>query len=639
MDARPVSPTPEREQSIPRVFVRQVTSHPGRIAVAVGASEVTYRGLNATANSVARELLARRGARPEPIALLMEKGITLIASILGTLKAGKIYVPLDPSHPAARLSAIVQDSRSGTILTDAASRAKGQRLREGAVEVLDVDDLNRGVPAVDVEVAVLPESPAWILYTSGSTGQPKGVVQSHRNVLAFVGQYRRGLGISPEDRLTLLPSCSANLGAHNMFTALLTGASVHPFDVGREGLAGLGRWIVDRRITVYCSVPTVFRHFVDTLTEEQRFPDLRLIQLGGEPLSRRDVDLFRAHFTRGCVLFNRYGATETGSVCWYVVDHDTEVRGSTVPIGYPVEDTEVVLLDETGEVAGKGASGEIGVRSPYLTPGYWQRSDLTDSAFVTDPGRPDGRVYRTGDVGRLLPDGRLLFLGRKDRQAKVRGHRIEVEEIEMALRAHPGVKDCAVVTRDDTAGETRLVGYVVPRRPLAPRVSALRRALAERLPSHMIPSAFVVLETLPQAPNGKVDRRALPAPGSTRPELDTPFVPSRTETETVVAGIWAEVLGLDQVGVEDDFLDLGGSSLQAMQIATRVHRTLRVDVPVQALLAAPTVAGMAVAVTERQMASVGEESERILIALETLSEDEIGPSVPTDRHGECGTGA
>jgi len=304
------------------------------------------------------------------------------------------------------------------------------------------------------------------------------------------------------------------------------------------------------------------------------------------------------------------------------------------PVGYPVEDMEVFLIDEEGKKVGFNRVGEIAVKSRYLSPGYWRMADLTRAKFLPDPNGGDKRIYLTGDLGRMLSDGCLYHLGRKDFQVKVRGYSVEVAEIEMALLSLASIKEAVVAPWEDQSGDQRLVAYLVPNNGFASSVSQLRSFFEDRLPDYMAPSAFVFLDTLPLNPNGKLDRRALPAPAPTRPELDTLFVAPRTSVEETLVRIWAEVLGLDQVSIHDNFLDLGGHSLKATQIISRVIDRFRVELPVKSLLEAPTVAEMAVVITQNQAKKAEKEDvSRTLAELEALS-DEEAQQLLADKGGE-----
>ncbi|HUM15287.1 MAG TPA: amino acid adenylation domain-containing protein [Candidatus Nitrosotalea sp.] len=583
------------EQSIGARFEEQVRRYPERLAIKSQRDAWSYAELNRIANRVAHAILAARGPAEEPVALVLEQGALLPATILGALKAGKIYVPLDPTFPRVRLGEMVEDAQATLVLADSRTRRLATEMAPGPIPVLDASALGAGVSSENPGLGIPPDANAYIYYTSGSTGRPKGVVDTHRNVLHNVMRYTNSLRISPEDRLTLLQGPSFSGAVSSMFAALLNGAAVFPFDVHREGVDRIAGWLRDEAITIYHSVPVLFRHMA---MSGEPFPALRVIRLEGDRASGRDIELYQKHFSATCVLVNGLGATECGIVRQYFVRTDTPGLEGIVPIGYPVEDMEILVLDEAGHPVDAGQVGEIAVRSRYLVPGYWRRPELTSAAFTVDPADPGLRTYRTGDLGRMRSDGCLEHLGRTDFQAKIRGNRVEVAEVEAALLGVGAVKEVAVATRQDGSAEPRLVAYVVPGSHTAPTVSELRRHLAARLPDYMIPSAYVILEALPLDANGKVDRRALPAPDGRRPELDEGHVEPRTLLEHQLARIWEAVLGIHPVGILDSFFDLGGSSLLAVQMMDQVERVLHRKVPLSVMLAGATIADLASAIQE-----------------------------------------
>ena len=590
----------EIEQSLAARFESQVRLHGSRPAIGMDDRELTYEELDRAANRVAHAILARRGAGAEAVGLLFAPDSAAIAAILGVLKANKFFVPLDPSYPEARLAAMLVETRPRLVVTDARHAAIARRLCPEGCEWLEIEAVEQerfdGSPGLTVSADAL----AYVLYTSGSTGQPKGVVQNQRNVLYDIRHHTNILRLAADARLTLLSSFSVVAGVRDVFCALLNGASIHPFDVKAHGVANLAPWLQGRRITNYKSIPTVFRHLAGSLAPEARVPGLRVMQIGGEPVYRSDVELFQRHFPAPCVLVQLLGATEVQNYAYHFMDQDTWIgAGHTVPLAFdPIAGTAVLLLDEAGEDVGVGRPGEISVQSRYIALGYWGRPDLTEAAFLPDPHGRDERIYRTGDLGIRLPDGRLEHVGRKDLQIKIRGFRVETAEVEGALASLEGVKEAAVVVQANGPGEPRLVAYVVPAAPPGPTVATLRRLLAERLPPHMIPSTFVALERLALMPSGKVDRRALPPPDRSRPALEHRFVAPRTPVEAAVATIWRDVLDLDTVGIYDPFLELGGDSLLAARIVARLLEGFHLDLPQRLLLETDTVAGLATVVTQ-----------------------------------------
>jgi amino acid adenylation domain-containing protein len=611
----------EIEQSIPARFEQQVHRYPDRLAIKTRSQQLTYIELNRLANRIACAILAQRGEGEEPVALLLEQGAPATATILGVLKAGKMYVPLDPAYPYARTAFILEDSQARLIVTSEKHRSLANTLAQGGRQVFNIDEIDASLSSENLDLPLSPDTLAYILYTSGSTGQPKGVFENHRNVLHHIMRITNELHMSVEDRQTLLRSYSFNGAVRDMFGALLNGAALYSLNLEEEGIGRLARWLIEEEITVYRSVISVFRHFVGTLTGKEAFPKLRLIHVGGEPVYRKDVELYRRYFPPGCIFLNGLGITEAGSARHYLIDHTTPIPESRVPVGYELDGIQVLVLDDAGEGVGFDRIGEIAVRSRYLSLGYWRKPELTQAKFLPDPKGGDERIYLTGDLGLMHPDGCLVHLGRKDFQVKVRGHRIEVAEIETALLALEAIKAAVVLVGEERSDDLRLVAYCVPAVQHPPTVSSLRLALAQTLPDYMIPAAFVIMEAMPLTATGKVDRQALPAPGRIRPTLDNPYVPPRTPIEETLADLWAKTLMLEQVGVYDNFLDSGGHSLLATQIISKVIQTFQVDLPVKSLFESPTVAEMALIITQHQAMQADPEAiERILARLERSSD-------------------
>jgi len=624
----------EVEQSIPDRFEQQVSRFPDRLAISGRSHRLTYEELSQAANRVARSILEKSGEGERPVALLLEHGGQVITAMLGLLKAGKFYVPLDPLLPHVRNTSILEDSHADFVITDDKNLDLAKRLSKNESKVINLDKIDSSMPDENIGLSISPNTPSCIIYTSGSTGGPIGVVQNHRNVLHQTLRMTNAFQICAEDRLTLLASCSTGQAMTNIYNALLNGAALFPLNIREEGLAHLGAWLIGKEITIYHSSATVFRYFVDTLTGKEAFPKLRLVKLGSEPVFTRDLGLYKKYFSQDCIFVNALSSTETGTVCAYFLNKETPISGSAVPVGYALEDMEVSVLDDDGGMeAGFNHVGQIAVKSLYLSPGYWQGSDFTEAKFLADSSGGEERIYLTGDLGYMMPDGCLVHTGRKDFQTKIRGYRIEVNEIEKALLGLSAIKQAIVVGWEDRPGDQRLVAYLVPNRQPAPSVSELRRFLGDQLPDYMLPSAFVILDTLPLSPSGKVDRHALPAPDRRRPELQTTFVAPRTPVEESLSGIWEEVLSLDQVGIHDNFLELGGNSLLATQVISRVLDTFQLELPLRSLFdEASTIAGTAVVITQNLAEIAGhEEMDRMLAELEGLSNEEVRSRVNDER--------
>ncbi len=570
---------------------------PAAPAVVSGARTLTYAELDGQANRLANHL-RRLGVGPEArVAVCLERAPEMLLAVLAVLKAGGAYVPLDPEYPAERLSYVAEDCGARVVVT-LAHRAEAFAAVDGVTVLLDAD-----APALAAESAEAPESgtapenAAYVIYTSGTTGRPKGVVVSHRSLVNYADAAREAYGIGAGDRVLQFASLAFDASAEEIYPALFGGAAVvlrtpdlfggvAPF---LERCGALGITVLD--------LPTAFWHeVVEELGAGARLPDsVRLVVIGGERALPERVAAWRARVGGDVRLSNTYGPTETTIVATAadLATGPAADAGVAVSIGRPVANARAYVLDRDGGLLPAGVPGELYVGGEGVARGYLGRPDLTAERFVPDPfsAEPGARAYRTGDLVRRLRDGSLEFVGRLDHQVKVRGFRVEPAEVAARLLDHPAVRDAAVVAREDRPGEGRLVAYVVADPASEPSADALRDHLRAALPEYMVPAAFVALDAFPRTPGGKTDLRALPAPGL-ETEAAAPVSP-RTPTEEALAAIWAEVLGVERVGVRDDFFRLGGHSLLAVRVASRVLRALDVELPVAALFEAPTVEAMA----------------------------------------------
>ncbi len=392
-------------------------------------------------------------------------------------------------------------------------------------------------------------------------------------------------------------------------------------DVKSCGVAQMTGWIEQEGITFLRLSPTMFRHFIESRDHSKCFPTVRLISLSGEVLYRRDIEQARPHFGADCVFMHSYASSEASLIARLMIHADTQLNQAIVPAGYPTEDKEVWLLDEAGEQLKHGEVGEIAIRSQEIATGYWRQSGSGRANFLPDPQDKQKRIYLTGDLGRLQPDGMLQFLGRMDTMVKICGYRIELAMIEAALLELDWFEDVVVVPQPDAAGENRLAAYLKARTHPTPPVNIIRSRLDQKLPDYMIPSVFVFLEAIPLTPSGKPDRKALPMPGHDRPALEQPYTPAGNTLEAALAAIWEQVLGVEPVGMSDNFLDLGGNSLQAMRIIARVQQVLRVDVPLRKLFEHPSVTELAAFISGDH--ETDEEYEKLLREIEGLSEQEV----------------
>lgn len=574
-----------------RQFEMQAARAPERLAVEFEDQRLTYGELNARANQLAR-YLRRQGVGPESlVGLFVERSVEMMVGLLAIWKAGGAYLPIDPGYPADRVRCILQDAQPLMLLTQ---ERLGKRLegQAGAVFCIDGDWQAAGSEsAEDFESGVRDENLAYVIYTSGSTGKPKGVMIAHRAIGNRLLWMQSRFPLQADSRLLQKTSISFDASVWELFLPLISGATlVIARPGGHQDSAYLVRTIAERNITTLQLVPSMLQ----VLLEEPGVQDctsLRDVFCGGEALpaalQAKFYSLLKAE------LHNLYGPTEVSidATFW---DCEADDRQGIVPIGRPLDNVEVYLLDESQQLVPMGVAGEIYVGGAGLARGYVNRPDLTAERFIPEPfsGAPGRRLYRTGDLARHLPDGAIEFLGRVDHQVKLRGFRIELGEIEATLAAHALVERAVVVVQDDEPLSQRLVAYVVAHTGLDPDREQLRGFLEEKLPEYMLPSAFVFLDRLPLTPNGKIDRQALPRVEDARAGIGGGFEAPRTAVEELLAGMWAELLNVEKVGIHDNFFELGGHSLLAIRMNSRLQSAFQVEVPLDKLFEYPTVAAL-----------------------------------------------
>jgi amino acid adenylation domain-containing protein len=582
---------------IHELFAAQARETPNAVAVVFEGRALSYKELNESANRLAHAL-RRRGVGPDVlVGVSMERGVELVVALLGVLKAGGAYVPLDPEHPRDRLAFILEDTRVPVILTQAHLR---DALPEHGAEVIRLDadrEALAGEPGDDPAPDGLTlDSLAYVIYTSGSTGRPKGAMNAHRGILNRLVWMQRAYGLTAADRVLQKTPFSFDVSVWEFFWPLMFGARLVVARPGGHREPGyLLDLIAEEGISTLHFVPSMLKAFLDDIdrhgaSARAKAGSIRRVICSGEALSASLSRLFFAALD-GIELHNLYGPTEAAVD---VTAWRCEPGAAVVPIGRPIDNTRIYVLDAHLSPVPIGVRGELYIGGVQVGRGYLNRPELTRERFLDDPFQGRGaRLYRTGDIARWLPSGVIEYLGRLDDQVKLRGFRIELGEIESVLAQHPAVREAVVVVREDAPDDKRLVAYLAAREAPLPEVSELRSHLQSKLPAYMVPAAFVELSALPLLPNGKINRRALPAPEGQCPPQEQTFVAPRTPVEEALARVFAEVLQLDRVSVFADFFALGGHSLLATRVVARLRPLFGVEVALRALFEAPTVAALA----------------------------------------------
>jgi amino acid adenylation domain-containing protein len=564
-------------------------------------TRVTYGQLEESANRLASYLLSEVGSG-SVVAIITEDTVTVITAILASLKAGCIFVPLDPRLPRKRLEMLMAQV-------------------EPAICLYDLETVNGNhVGPTPPQITSAPDAMCYIYFTSGSTGRPKGIAGRLKAIDHFVRWEIETLGLREGVRVSQFTNPSFDAYLRDTFVPLCAGGTVCVRPDFGDGLDGpqLVKWIDDSRINLIHCVPSLFRALVHEDLHPEHFPFLKHILLSGEPLLPADVKRWMSIFGERIRLVNLYGPTETTMVKFFHFVTAADQDRRAIPIGKPIAGTKAIVVDAQGKACPVGTVGEIYIRTPYSSLGYFKQPELTSEVFVPNPfsNKSNDIVYKTGDLARVLEDGSFEFLGRKDRQVKIRGIRVELSEIEDLLLGHEAVKDVVVVDREDTSGNKYLCAYVVMSGEVMQ--GALRDYLSEHVPGYLVPSAFVTLETLPRTATGKVDRSALPAVGQ---DVKRAFIAPRTETEQALADIWVQVLGVERIGVDDSFFELGGHSLLATQVTSRIRLIFHIEISLRAMFESPTLRGLAAKIDQAR-ASSDEEIAGLLDSLEQLSADE-----------------
>jgi amino acid adenylation domain-containing protein len=598
---------------IHQLFEEQVERTPDAVAVVFEGQQLTYNELNCRANQLAHYLQSL-GVKPdELVGICVERSLEMIVGLLGILKAGGAYVPLDPEYPQERLSFMLEDSQVKVLVTQA---KLVESIPEHQAQLICLDTewekIAQNIPS-NPESGVKPDNLTYIIYTSGSTGKPKGVLVNHANVVRLFAATDSWYHFNSNDVWTLFHSYAFDFSVWEMWGALLYGGRlvVVPYLVTRSPEA-FYQLLCQEKVTILNQTPTAFRQLIQV--EESlkgSFPplsrgvrgdrssttdndlSLRLVIFGGEALEINSLQpWFQRHGDQCPQLVNMYGITETTVHVTYRPLSMTDLDSTASVIGCPIPDLQVYLLDQYLQLVPVGVPGEMYVGGAGVTKGYLNRPELTTERFIPSPFENSNKLYKTGDLARYLPKGELEYLGRIDNQVKIRGFRIELGEIEALLASHPQIWETVVIVRDDTTGDKRLVAYIVPQSEKTITINEIRQFLKAKLPSYMVPNAFVILDALPLTANGKIDRRALP-PSESSSEPSEKYVAPRNPIEDILVNVWSEILKVEKVGINDNFFELGGHSLLATKLVAQIRDRLKIELPLRQLFNTATLAELA----------------------------------------------
>ena len=565
----------ERTLNIVELFEKQVEKNGNNIAISLGHNRLNYNELNGSANIIARNIL--NYSAKGNVAILFEHGVQMIEAMLGVLKAGKTYIPMDNSYPIARLRYILEDSNATLIITNRDNFELAKSLTENIdIPIICLEDMDYNVSKENINIIIPPNSIAYIIYTSGSTGNPKGVMHSHMGTVNFVGSYINELHINENDRVCLFTSYSHAVAIIDIFASLFRGASVLPYNLKvYENMENLTNWIKTEKITIYHSVPQLFRSFIRKLEENEVVESIRLVLLGGEAIYRTDMELFKKHFSKDSLLANVLGASEVLVGTIFFLNAESYDYGYTVPVGYQVEGVKVHLVDKNDKEVLAYQPGEIVYESEFLAKGYCNKPDKTNEVFTKSTDSA-GMLYRSGDMGRKLSNGAIEYLGRKDFQIKIRGYRVELGEVESCLYKYPDISVAAVIAKENENKEKYLCAYFSAKKQI--HSDSIRQYLKDKLPSFMIPQYIIQLDDMPYTPNGKIDRQLLKNKMVVEKEMETPQNNNENNTEGKLVDLCKKLLGVENISLESNFFDLGGHSLSAVDFVEQINKTFNVNV-------------------------------------------------------------
>lgn len=585
-------------KSLQSIITESFQANFDRLAVMDPKIRLSYSDLAGHSAKTAEQIVEVTQGAPARVALMFSQDASYIVALIATLRAGCTFVPLDPRRGLGWNQDVVTRTACTLLLCSEmyAEFANGLGVPTQVVRLPKFAPLDDGMC-----ISRASDDVACIYSTSGTTGSPKAVCDLHRNITHNAWRYSHSLSTTPDDRLSLIQAPIFSGTQSTIFMGLITGSTLCCFDVTSLNLGGLSSWLRDSRVTMFHSVPSIFRTLA---IDDVVYDDIRLVRIEGDRATHEDVQVLRSHFRKDCVMVNGLGATECGIVRQYFINPDTIVGDGDLPVGCSVPDMDVTIIDESGALCAPGQSGEILITSKYLAQGYLDDERNTRAKFGDND---DGlRSYKAGDIGHIDKDGLLWIRGRDSRQVKIKGETVDLNEIELALKRLPIISGVLVDAHTDDHDITSIAAYLVPKDEQKPTLETMRLAITETLDSHLRPTHLIWLDRLPLSIDGKVDRKSLPRPTGVRPDMETRYVAPRSEIERALADIWQSILGIEPVGVFDDVMMLGCDSLSIVHFANRVKTILGVSINIASVFRRPTIAEIAGSI-ENELETSSEE--------------------------------
>ena len=579
------------ETTIAQRFEQVAEQLPDQIAIEFGDQKMTYSELNAQANHVAHTILNEVDEKEARISFFLEHGLSQIIALLGTIKACKPYVALDTHFPAERNQYMLKDSGSRLLVTNSLNLSQARALA-GDIKLLNIDEIDKegrsGNPTRDRD----PDSMVFIMYTSGSTGEPKGVIHTNRGIVHYIKRFSEAIGTNTSDRIAFYYSISFSAHTMPILTALLNGATLMIYDLRKDNLSEFAKWLRSQKVTATLMIPSTLRHFQAVLNQNFKMPAMRQLWIGGETLYRSDVDKIRKHLKKHSIVINLYASSEAFFSRYYTMDQDTVIKTNIVPIGYYVEDMDIDIVDEELKRVDPNQVGEILIKSPYLATGYLNKPDQTSEDFIFE--EETGIIkFRSKDLGYKQSDGCIVHIGRSDSMVKVRGYRVDLGEIENNLLQHKNLKEASVQLKENPYGTKHIVAYVVAKDDSSIDFEYLKMGILRMLPEYMVPSYFVQLKSLPRNEIGKLDKKAIPDPDWNRFDKDKVIIQPKNAIEYELQEIFQRILEVQPISMDDNILDLGADSLRLFVAFDEIEKKYGKKLNIDSFVENPTLTHLA----------------------------------------------